>query len=105
MSPAELSVEPTALVEIERSNDVVSTRRWRILDILDEYDDPVHLDTLAADLATRATTDEFVDDDVTREERLQTLRITLHHRHLPKMDDVGVLDYHADSHRIDLDAE
>ncbi|NHN43290.1 hypothetical protein G9C85_16860 [Halorubellus sp. JP-L1] len=86
--------------ERDEDDDVVSTRRQTILGLLTAYDGPVHLDTLATDLAAN---EEFVDDDTT-DERVHTLRITLHHRHLPKMDDRGILDYHPDSHRVELDA-
>ncbi len=68
-------------------------RRRTLLDVLGDSTLPVDLTTLAEDLATH---DE--DDAATVDE----LAISLHHRHLPMMDDLGVVDYDTDSRRVEV---
>lgn len=77
---------------------LVSRRRRLVLALLAERSDEVELENLAATLARREAGAETVD-----EETVDRVKLTLHHRHLPMMDDLGVVDYDADLCRVDAD--
>ncbi|MGQ4557177.1 DUF7344 domain-containing protein [Halobellus sp. GM3] len=79
------------LTESQRHQLLASDRRRLAIEILTERIAPVDLDALAAAISAREERDEAVD----------RVAISLHHAHLPKMDDAGVLDYNAESHRIE----
>jgi hypothetical protein len=83
------------LSERDRHRLLASDRRRLVLDVLSERSDPVTLDELAAELATKESTLDASD-----EESVRRVKISLHHVHLPKMSDFGLLEYDADSHRI-----
>ncbi|WP_199722489.1 hypothetical protein [Haloarcula sp. Atlit-47R] len=87
---------------IERLNDseyyriLSSDRRRTTLEVLTEQTDPVELESLAREVATREN-----DGDAVTEEIVNQVACTLHHIHLPKMADFGVVDYHANATRIE----
>ena len=84
------------LPENEQYRLLSSERRREVLDILTERTFPLDLDELAVEVADQ---EELLDpSDETDTERVA---ISLHHQHLPKMADVGLLQYDADSHRIE----
>lgn len=65
--------------------------RWTALSVLDELDDdPTPRRTLAREVAGRGFSCDPSPDEV--EETLAAL----HHRHLPKLDDAGLLEYDLD---------
>ena len=67
---------------------LASERRCHILDILESDDQPVAIDDLAVAVATREE-----DIDPTDAQTLLWIKTNLHHVHLPKMDDYGVVEY------------
>lgn len=71
-----------------------SERRRLVVDILQDEAEPLALDVLAARIAEGETESEG-------EETIHSVSISLHHFHLPKMDEMGVLDYDAETHRIE----
>ena len=79
------TVELTAQARYEL---LAAERRRLALDVLAGTTGTVELDTLAAEIATRED-----GIDASDEEAIEHVTLTLHHAHLPKMADVGVLDY------------
>lgn len=84
------------LGESERHELLASGRRRILLDIFDGRSTAVELDELAAGVAAREA-----EADATDEETVERIRTALHHVHLPKMDDAGVVDYDPSAHRIE----
>ncbi|WP_433631150.1 DUF7344 domain-containing protein [Halomicrococcus sp. NG-SE-24] len=71
-------------------------RRRETLDVLAERTAPIELDALAAAVAAREK-----DVDTVTEEKVNQVSLTLHHVHLPKMADFGVVDYDSDACRVE----
>ena len=71
-------------------------RRRVALEALAEQTAPVELDALAAAVAAREK-----DEDTVTEERVTQVASMLHHVHLPKMADFGVVEYDLDTCRIE----
>lgn len=71
-------------------------QRRLALALLAERRNAVEVAELAAAIARRESGDEPVG-----EEAVERVTIALHHRHLPVMDDLGVVDYDADQCRVD----
>lgn len=88
----------TDLSTSERCSLLASDRRRLALDILTGKTAPVELEELAVGIAAREGGSDAVD-----EETVERVAITLHHVHLPKMVDLGVLDYDPKTNRIDPD--
>lgn len=91
-----ISIEPLRelspvvdLSESDRHRLLSNARRRRTLDHLAERALPLPLDDLAADLAAAETNRD-----------VEQVKISLHHHHLPMMDAMGVISYHADSHTV-----
>jgi len=76
------------LTRPERCELLADERRRAVLDSLDGQS-TVELEPLARSVA--ASGDGVVTDDA-----VERLKRMLHHVHLPKMDDVGVVDYDPD---------
>lgn len=74
---------------------LANDRRRLILDVLDGRTTSLDLDELAVGVAAQEDGADPAD-----QKTLQQLRILLHHNHLPKMDEFGVLDYDPVSHCI-----
>lgn len=86
MNPPEYSAD----VDSDVWTSVVSNPlRRQIIEILRTAERPVAIADLAMQLARQPNGDL---DDSDRE-RAQELRVTLHHRHLPKLDRVGLVEY------------
>lgn len=85
------------LSENERHVLLSAKRRRLVLDVLSDLTSPVEIDELAAEVAKREDGLD-ADDDGDR----KGVAITLFHRHLPKMDDFGVLDFDPDRQRVTL---
>ena len=81
------------LNESERHQLLGSERRRTTLEVLSRRLTPIGLDELAAAVAERET-------DASSEQHTERIRISLHHKHLPKMADMGVIDYDEESHRV-----
>jgi|AntDeeMinimDraft_4_1070355.scaffolds.fasta_scaffold00003_201 hypothetical protein len=81
---------PERLIAVER--------RWLVLDVLGGQTTPVELEELAAGIAAREDGNGAAD-----EKAIERVAITLHHTHLPKLADLGVLHYDPESRRVDPD--
>lgn len=79
------------LTDSERYRLLADERRRLILTILHERGRPMDLDDLAAALATAE-----------QEAAARRIRITLHHKQLPMMAELGVLAYDTESGRVQL---
>lgn len=66
-------------------------RRRRIVRVLLDRGTPIELSELATAVGTRAENAGVADD----------VSISLHHVHLPLLDDVGVVDYDPDACRVE----
>lgn len=86
---------PLELTESERHLLLAADRRRQALDLLSGKTSPVELEKLAAGVAAR---ENGID---TNEEAVGRVASALHHVHLPKLDEFDVLDYDAETHRID----
>lgn len=83
------------LSESDRHRLLEVDRRRHVLAALAERSRPFSLDEMAA-----AVADREVGVDPEDAEAVADVATTLHHVHLPKMADVGVLDYDATTNRI-----
>ena len=73
----------------ERHRILAAERRPRLaLDYLADRTGPVDIEELAAAIAAREADENSPDDDTVRQ-----VAISLHHVHLPKMAEIGVVDY------------
>ena len=90
-----------AYAEIEQLTDseyfqlLSADRRRVVLEVLAEQTAPVELDALAAAVAAQET-----DEDTVSEEMVKQVSLTLHHIHLPKMADFGVVEYDSSACRV-----
>jgi hypothetical protein len=82
------------LTESERHELLMNERRRLALDILAERESAVALGDLAAAIAAR---EGGTDETATAVERIE---VTLHHSHLPKMDELDVIDYDVDTNVV-----
>lgn len=71
--------------------------RRAVVEILAENDRSTDLTSLATSVV--ADVEGVSPDDVTGRETRRT-KVELHHNHLPKLDDAGVLEYAHEEHRI-----
>lgn len=85
----------SGLTTSERHELLAAERRRVTLDILAGRVAPVDLVEVATEVVTR---EDGVDAG---EEATKRVTLSLHHIHLPKMADLGVLEYDPDSHRIE----
>lgn len=76
---------------------LANSRRRHVLDVLGESDSPVTLADLAADLASRES------DETADRERIERVQISLYHNHVPKLDDVGIVEFDATERTVSLD--
>ena len=85
----------TDLSESERYVLLSARRRRTAMAVLDGGATPISLTDLAVEIAVRETGDVVVDRGT-----VEDVRIELHHCHLPKMADMGVIDYDRDGRRV-----
>lgn len=85
------------LTESEHHELFTAERRRTTLDILGESTGSMKLEDLAATVAERENGGDVVEDGA-----VERVAGTLHHVHLPKMDDLGVIDYDPDTSRVEL---
>lgn len=85
---------------------------WDALDALLGDERGQHVVAVLADAGEALSLDELTTDVIARErgqtvgsddEFLASVRIALHHVHLPKLDDAGVLGYDSGSQRVELE--
>lgn len=77
-------------------------RRKAILSILSERETSLQTTDLATQLAALEADKPLVE--VTEEEH-RTVRVSLHHVHLPKLDDYGVVDWNTESGEVSLESD
>ena len=95
---SEHGLERDAVVELTESEQhrlLADERRQVVLESLPGQGSELALDELAASVLERER-DDSNDGPATQNE----VAVSLHHVHLPVLDDLGVLDYDADSHRV-----
>lgn len=83
------------LTETERHTLLRDERRRLALDVLAEQPATVDLSTVAAEVAAREDGCDASDD-----ETVHQIEVALHHTHLPKMDEMGVLAYKPQTQHI-----
>ncbi|PGF15578.1 hypothetical protein CP556_05210 [Natrinema sp. CBA1119] len=71
--------------------------RRDVVDILSERESSMPLHDLAAVVATAETGPE---SDRASTERTHEVAATLHHSHLPKLDDADIVDYDTETHSV-----
>ncbi|WP_232703057.1 DUF7344 domain-containing protein [Halobacterium wangiae] len=85
----------TDLTESERHRLLADERRQVVLDVLPEQTTELSLEELTTAVLERVPTDPG-EDTTSRQE----VAVSLHHVHLPVLDDVGILEYDADCHLV-----
>lgn len=93
----EKTLRGVELTEQERHRLLAAERRRLALDVLAGSSVPVDLEELARRIAERESGNPADGRTVER------VAVSLHHAHLPRMDEVGVLDYDPEENRIDPD--
>ena len=79
----------------ERYDLLAVERRRVVIHALSEYEGAVGLGDLARQVAAHETSAPTPGDDATEQ-----VAVSLHHVHLPRMADLGVLDYDAGANRV-----
>jgi len=75
---------------------LAANRRRVVLDVLADRTTPVDLEDLAAAIAAREA-----DGDRTEKEAVEQVALCLHHNHLPKIAEFGVIDYDPEARRVE----
>lgn len=83
------------LTETERHTLLRDERRRLVLDVLADRSATVDLSEVAAEVAAREDGCD-ADDDAA----VQRIEVALHHTHLPKMEELGVLSYQPETHHV-----
>ena len=87
------SISPDAILSA-----VANEHRRAILSVLDtEHDNTLEYETLVNRVADRLWDEET---EGVSDEHQQRVRIALHHTHLPKLDEARIIDYEADTGRV-----
>ncbi|SEQ93123.1 DUF7344 domain-containing protein [Natrinema salaciae] len=86
--------EPTTS---ERREPLADERHQRVLDVLSERTSPVDRSTVAAEIVARET-----DRDATSDGTRRRVEAELHHIHLPKLEETGVVEYDPGSQLVSL---
>ena len=85
------------LTQSEQHRLLADARRQLVLDVLSDDTASIGLEELAMEILEREETQGADYEGVCR------VQIDLHHKHLPLMDDLGVLDYDPATHLIRTD--
>ena len=88
--------EKAKLSDRDRHRLLADERRRTTLDVLADRQLPVEVGDLAEEVAAMERTTDEIDVDT-----VETVAISLHHHHLPLMDDLGVVHYDPTSHRVE----
>lgn len=89
------SPETTTFTDSDRLRLLASYRRRVLLDVVVDRSMPVSLETLAA-----AVEEAESGAGELERETVDLIAITLHHNHLPRLADAGVLDYDPTSNHV-----
>lgn len=80
--------------------DLLSNPRRRfVLHYLKEHDEPVELNDLAAEIAAKEN--DVPTDELTSQQRKRAY-VSLYQTHVPKLEEVGVIEYDSDTGEIAL---
>jgi len=90
-----LETQTADLTAAERHALLESDRRRDTLSILANRTGPIPLETIASEVAAR---DSTVDETDTA--ALDATAMSLHHIHLPKLDEAGMIDYDPTTNKI-----
>lgn len=93
-SPGEAS-DTAAITEADRHWILTSERRRTLLEVLEDRSAPVGVEALAAAIGEAELGVEALEP-----ETVERIAITLHHNHLPKLDDAGVVEYDTTSNHV-----
>lgn len=80
--------EAGSITESEYHRLLSSARRRALLDVLRDGSTPMDVETLAMEVREEEQRTGSADQDA-----MDRIAITLHHVHLPKLDEVGIVDY------------
>lgn len=87
----------TELSDTDRHRLLAHDRRQAVLELLSGLTPPVELDDLATQLAVHES-----GGLVSSDEHAASVAIALHHAHLPKMDELGIIEYDPEEDRVEL---
>ncbi|PCR88959.1 DUF7344 domain-containing protein [Natrinema ejinorense] len=93
--PTHASPDANDLTESDRYRLLSSERRRITLDVLVGQEPPIELTELATGIAARENGAEAIDDEI-----VAYVACSLHHVHLPVIDEFGLIDYAPDANRI-----
>ncbi|WP_135854769.1 DUF7344 domain-containing protein [Halorussus salinus] len=86
--------------DLNRTFDLLSNPRRRyVLYYLVNRSDPVEIETLASELATWEAGDTATS---VTDETVRSIQIALHHVHVPKLEDAGVVAVNSESRTVEL---
>lgn len=91
----EANVETTGRERDELFDALTHRRRRRVLEVLRSAGQPLTLTALAEELALRS-------EEEATDERTERLRVSLYHRHVPKLADTGLVEFDVDRKRVAL---
>ncbi|WP_227133080.1 DUF7344 domain-containing protein [Halorubellus salinus] len=80
----------------ERHSLLSNSDRRALIGVLADRTTPIHLSELASEVAL-ACAPTTVDADAHR----RAFEIELHHHHLPRLEDAGIVEYDATTNRVD----
>lgn len=88
---------PRSVVPLDATFDALASQQCRMLvhHLADSDEDALGVSDLAGRLAEESASEGSVPDEGSVSDE-ETIRADLHHTHLPKLDDAGLLDYDAD---------
>lgn len=92
------AMEALDTVDIDPSEkcDLLAEKQRRlVLDIISGITSPIELEELSVRVAS------FESGTLTKDDAVERVAISLHHIHLPRLADVGVLDYDQESNVIE----
>lgn len=88
--------------DVRTLDALANTRRLLVLLSLKENETPMSLDALATDVAMQET--DFPDEDLS-DEHIDSILISLHHVHIPKLVSEDIVEFHEDEDHVALTEE
>ncbi|SNZ03082.1 hypothetical protein SAMN06269185_0186 [Natronoarchaeum philippinense] len=85
-------LDPDQLPTQELLGAVASDRRRAVLSVLADVTSPIDAGVIARGVAVR----EAADDTRSLSDRIEDVHVSLHHVHLPKLADAGLLSYDSE---------
>lgn len=91
------SAQPLSKTKIYRV--LANSRRRHALQILCKSNSSIPLADLAADIASRELDES---DETDNEEYIERVLISLYHTHVPKLEDMGIVEFNATKRTVSL---